>query len=224
MEGVVGRAHQGGDRPQDTDDDLPLGTKRGKHGGDRAVVIEGVEDRLHPGLQLADGAVVVPQLCGPSPLAPAGGRALEVPEDDVEDVDDVVAGAGGEHVDKGDQSGDPALGGKVGQLGGPGVLCVAGQGGHPPGRNGREIKATDAQGADLAQALERLHQPGDGGAERRPPEAVKVRAALALRHHQERFQGSDDLGRASACESRPQPLGGPLPDAAHQPGEDLLSW
>jgi hypothetical protein len=39
------------------------------------------------------GLVVVRELARPSLLPPVRGRALQVPEDDVEDVDDVVTSA-----------------------------------------------------------------------------------------------------------------------------------
>jgi hypothetical protein len=47
-------------------------------------------------VQLSDGAVVVAQLPGAALLAAVGGRALQVAEHHIEDVDHIVAGAGGE--------------------------------------------------------------------------------------------------------------------------------
>ena len=61
-------------------------------------------------------------------LAAVGRGALQVPEDDVKDVDHVVAGAAGEHVGVGGQGGDPPFGAQIGQLGGPGLVGVACQG------------------------------------------------------------------------------------------------
>ena len=202
---------------------IPVFTKGGQHHGDGGLVVEGVEDRLHPGLQLADGSVVVPQLSRSALLAPVGGGTLQVAEDDVEDVDDVITGAGAEHVDKGDQGGHPALWGQVGQLGGPGVLRIAGQAGHPSRGQARQVEFADAEGADLAEAFQRLDQPPDGGAERRSAQTVQLRAPLALRHHQEALQRLDQLGRSSVGEPRPQPPGGPLAHASHEPGQHVLA-
>jgi hypothetical protein len=166
---VVWRAHQRRHRAKRPGDALPVLTKRGEHHSDSGIVVERVEERLHPGLQFANGPVVVPQLCRPAALPAVGGRALEIAEDDIEDVDDVVPGARGEHVDEDDQRGHPPLRGQVGQLGGPCILGVAGQAGHPAGRQSRQVEAADTQPADLAEALQRLNQTGDRGTERRPP-------------------------------------------------------
>src|SRR5205807_1030717 len=82
------------------------------------------------------GPVVVAQLARSALLAPVGGPVLQVPENNVEDVDDIVTGAGAEHVGEGDQGSHPTLWGQVGELGDPGVLGVAGQPGHPATRRG----------------------------------------------------------------------------------------
>ena len=49
-------------------------------------------------------------------------------------------------MDERDQGGGPALRGQVRQLGGPGVLGVAGQASHPPGRQAGQVKFTDPEG------------------------------------------------------------------------------
>jgi len=75
-------------------DALPVGAQAPQGGGDDVVaLVKRVEEGAHPGLQLAHGLVVVRELARPSLLPPVRGRALQVPEDDVEDVDDVVTSA-----------------------------------------------------------------------------------------------------------------------------------
>jgi len=61
--------------------------------GQRRRVVEALEQGLHPGVQLGHGPVVVAQLAGAAFLPAVGRGALQVAEHDVEDVDDVVAGA-----------------------------------------------------------------------------------------------------------------------------------
>lgn len=56
--------------------------------------------------------------CRTAPLTSVGGGALQIPEHHVEDVEDVVAGAGDEHVDEGDEG--PDLGQPLQRLDQPG--------------------------------------------------------------------------------------------------------
>jgi hypothetical protein len=132
--GIGRRAHQRRHRAHGPDDALPVFTQSAQDDGDRFLVVEGVEDGLHTGVQLSDGTVVVLQLAGPALLAPVGGGPLHVPEDDVEDVDDVVASAGPQPVGVGHQRRHPARRAQVGELGDPGILGVAGQAGDAPRR------------------------------------------------------------------------------------------
>ena len=91
-----------------------------------------------------------------------GGGALHVPEDDVEDVDHIVAGAAGEHVRVGGKGGDPPGRAEVGQLGGPGLVGVAGQRHDPRGGYPGQIQVTGPDPADPVEPVEGPHQSGDG--------------------------------------------------------------
>jgi len=167
MERVGRRPHQGGHGAHRGVDPGPLGAQPVEHPG----------QRLHPGVQLGDRPVVVAQFAGAAFLPAVGRRALQVAEHDVEDVDDVVAGAAGEHVGVGQQGRDPTFGAQVGQLGGPGLIGVAGQRRHPSRRQPGQVEVAGAQSAHVGETFERVDQPGDGGTERGAAQPVQFRAA-----------------------------------------------
>lgn len=53
----------------------------------------------------------------------------------------------------GQQRGGPSGTAKVGELGGPGLVGVAGQRAHPPGRYPGQVQRTGAEATDLVEAL-----------------------------------------------------------------------
>ena len=143
-----------------------VGAEIVEYHGQARLVVEPVEHRTHPGVDGGDGGVVVTKLAGAAFLPAVGGGALHVPEDDVEDVDHIVAGAAGEHVGVGGKGGDPPGRGEVGQLGGPGLVGVAGQRHDPRGGYPGQIQVTGPDPADPVEPVEGPHQSGDGGCER----------------------------------------------------------
>ncbi|MGH3199171.1 MAG: hypothetical protein ACRDOH_14380 [Streptosporangiaceae bacterium] len=117
MERVCRRAHQRLHRAHILLDPGAAGAELLQHTGQGGVVVERIQQAAHAGVHCGDGGIVVAELAGAALLTSVGGGALHVAEDDVEDVDHVVAGAAGERVDVGGQGRDPALGTQVGQLG-----------------------------------------------------------------------------------------------------------
>jgi hypothetical protein len=74
-------------------DALRIGAQAPQGGGDGVVaLVKPVEDRPHPGLQLAHGLVVVRER-PPVASSPGSWPSAAGPEDDVEDVDDVITSA-----------------------------------------------------------------------------------------------------------------------------------
>lgn len=148
-------------------------------------------------------------------------RALQVPEDDVEDVDHVVTGARGEDVREGDQGGHLAISSEIGELGDPGVLRVAGQHRDPAGRQPGEVEIGDTEGTDLCESLERLDQARDRGTERGPAQSVQLGAAFPLGDHQEALEAAPKLRRRPPRKVFPEPARGPLAYARHKPTEHV---
>ena len=99
-------------------------------------------------------------------------------EDDIEDVDHIVAGAAGEHVGIGGQSGDPPVRTQIGQLGDPGLIGVAGQRHHTPAGTPNRSRSPAPEGPDSFQAIQGAHQAGDRRGERRTPQHEDRRAYL----------------------------------------------
>jgi hypothetical protein len=222
VEGISRRAHQRLHRAHVRLDPLPLDAQRRQHLLQGGRVVEGIQQRAHLRVHRGDSAVVVAKLAGAAFLPAVGGGALQVAEHDIEDVDHIVAGAGRQQVGVGDQRGDPPLRCQIGQLGGPGLVGVAGQGHYPRGRHVRQVQPAGAQGPNPLQPVQRAHQPGDGGRERRPAQQVQLRAALPLRHHQEFVQLGPQLRAGCSRQAAVNPMGGAFAHRGDQPSQHGL--
>ena len=173
-------------------------------------------------MHLADRRVVVAQFASAAPLAAAGGGALQVAEDDVKDVDHIVAGAAGEHVHVGGQGGGPPLWSQVGQLGGPGLVGVAGRGHDPRGRDAGQVQVPGAEGTNPLQAFQGADQAGDGGGERWLAQQVQLRAALSLGDQQQFLQPGGQLRARRGRQSAVDPAGGAFPHRSDQAGQHAV--
>ena len=173
IERIPGRAHQRLHRAHVRLDPLALCTELRQHLLKGGRVVEGIQQRAHLRVHRGDRLVVVAELAGAAFLAAVGGSALQVPEHDVEDVDHIVAGAGGQQVCVGDKRGDPPLRSQVGQLGGPGLVGVAGQGHQSGGGYPRQVQLAGSKGPNSLQAVQCTHQSGDRGRERRAPQQIQ---------------------------------------------------
>ena len=148
--------------------------------------------------------------------------ALQVAEHHIEDVNHVVAGAGGEQVGVGQQRRDAPSTTQVGELGGPGLIGVAGQRGHPRGRQPEQIALADAERTHLSQPFQGSDQPGDRRGERRAAQPVKLGAPRALGDQQQLLQPRHEFGWGRRGESSVQPTRGPVAHRGDQPRQHAV--
>lgn len=223
VERIPGWAHQRLHRAHFLLDPGSLGAELPQHARQCGLVVEGIQQRAHVGVHPGDGAVVVAELAGAAFLPAVRRGALQVPEDDVEDVDHVVASAGGKQVGVGGKRGDPPLVPQIGQLGGPGLVGVADQGHHPRGRYHRQVQLTGPEGPNAVEAVQCAHQPGDRGRERRAPQQVQVGAALPFGYQQEFLQLGPQLRRRCPRQPVVDPVGGSFAHRGDQPHQHALA-
>ena len=222
VERIPRRAHQRLHRAHVLLDPGAPGAELLQHRRQGGVIVEHVQQRAHAGMHRGDGLVVVPELAGAAFLPAMRRRALQIPENHIEDVDHVVACAAGEHVGVGRQGSDPPLRAQVSQLGGPGLVGVAGQRHDPRGRYPGQVQVTGAEGPDAVEPVQGAHQPGDRRRERRAAQQVQFGAALPFGHEQEFLQPGPQLRRRCSRQTAVDPVGSAFAHRGDQTREHAL--